>query len=123
MKNTTLRVAMVLACASLLSACSGRSGAEDAVRKVLKDPDSAKFGEFYFNRKTGKACLTTNAKNAMGGYTGDKEAHLEKTKEGWQYLFDLEETPLSCRKNHADETRTSEQILNDIMKNSSSGSN
>ena len=85
-----------------LAACSGRSGAEDAVRERLKDPDSAKFGEFYYNSTTGKACLTTNAKNSMGGYTGDSQSHLSKDKEGWHYEGDLEESSADCRQFYAD---------------------
>lgn len=69
---------------ALLSACDrNRSGAEDAVRGALIDPDSAKFGEFYFNEKTQRGCLAVNAKNSMGGYTGEQQAYVEKTDDGW----------------------------------------
>ena len=84
-----------------LAGCGGRSGAEDAVRAVLKDPDSAKFGEFYHNSDTGKACLTTNAKNSMGGYTGDKQVHLIKDKDGWQLDGEAEESLEECRTGYA----------------------
>lgn len=94
-----------------LAACSGKSGAEKAVRDVLKDPDSAKFGEFYFNSKTGKACLTTNAKNSMGGYTGDSQSQLVKDKDGWHYAGDVEETHADCSENFADD-KASEAMPN-----------
>ena len=99
-----------------LAACSGRSGAEKAVRERLKDPDSAKFGEFYYNSTTGKACLTTNAKNSMGGYTGDSQSHLKKDKDGWHYERDGQESPEDCRKD-ADDPRTLLQQTDDMLKN------
>jgi hypothetical protein len=102
MKPTILRGVVALACITLLSACSGRSGAEDAVRRSLKDPDSAKFGTFYSNSKTGYACLTTNAKNSMGGYTGDKQVHLKHDKDGWTYMNDAEESESDCKELFAD---------------------
>jgi len=69
---------------ALLSACdNNRSEAEEAVRSKLKDPDSAKFGEFSYNAETQKACLTVNAKNSMGGYTGDQQAFLNKSDGKW----------------------------------------
>ncbi len=46
-----------------------------AVLKSLKDPDSAKFGQFTVNGS--RACLTVNARNALGGYTGDQQAILQ----------------------------------------------
>ncbi|EQB17813.1 hypothetical protein [Novosphingobium lindaniclasticum] len=89
----------LLATLTLLSACnSNRSAAEDAVRESLKDPDSAKFGDFSFNEKTQKGCLTVNAKNEMGGYTGDQQAHVMKTEEGWVTVA-IADIPASlCRK-------------------------
>ena len=57
-----------------------KSQAENAVRERLKDPDSARFGDFYLNSKTGKGCLVVNAKNSMGGYTGDQVAYIEKSQ-------------------------------------------
>ena len=112
MNRNTLLGALALPLA--LAACSGqRSGAEEAVRDALKDPDSAKFGEFYFNSKTGRGCLTTNAKNSMGGYTGDSQSHLRRDKEGWHYVSDSEETPGDCRAGYADKARSEEQLLDE----------
>lgn len=98
MKKLTLVAALCL-----LAACDrNRSGAEDAVRDILKDPDSAKFGEFYYNSSTKKGCLTVNAKNSMGGYTGDQIAYIELTKDGWDASY-ISEVPQSlCREIHAD---------------------
>jgi hypothetical protein len=70
---------------------------------MLKDPDSAKFGEFYYNKSTGRACLTTNAKNSMGGYTGNKQVYLTKDGEGWRYVMEIEEAHEDCRASFADE--------------------
>lgn len=98
-----MRIILSIAALALLSACNmNQSGAEAAVRDSLKDPDSAKFGEFYFNPETLKGCLAVNAKNSMGGYTGEQQAYLEKTKDGWQ-VYGITEIPLgSCRNVHAD---------------------
>jgi len=60
-------------CLALPGCDSNKKGAEAAVLEDLRDPDSARFGEFYFNDETKKGCLTVNAKNSMGGYTGDQQ--------------------------------------------------
>ena len=85
----------------LLSACSERSGAEKAVREALKDPDSARFGEFYYNADTKKACLTVNAKNSMGGYTGDQQAEMTKGEDGWSVDAIAELDQETCKSYHA----------------------
>ena len=99
-----IRYTISLALALALTGCGGfQKGAEDAVRKSLKDPDSAQFGNFYFNKKTQKGCLTVNAKNSMGGYTGDQQAYVRHTDAGWteQGIADI---PLdSCKEIYADE--------------------
>jgi len=82
----------LVALLATLSRCGGnRSGAEEAVRAILKDPESARFGNFYYNDKTHKGCLTVNARNSMGGYTGDQQAYVEKGKDGWKsdYISDV----------------------------------
>jgi len=100
--GTMLRVFVTLTLAAPLSACGGtRSDAEAAVRENLKDPDSARFGEYYFNDKTQKGCLTVNAKNSMGGYTGNQIAYLTRKNGEWS-AFVLETDQENCRKNHAD---------------------
>ncbi len=76
----------------LLTACSERSAAEKAVREALKDPDSAKFGEFYYNAATKNGCLTVNARNTMGGYTGNQQAVLTKHDGGW-IVADIADIP------------------------------
>ncbi len=96
---TVLRAAMTLACVTPLAACNSlQSGAEKVVRDSLKDPDSARFGEFFYNEKTKKACVTVNAKNSMGGYTGDHQAVVQKTDKGWEYLFEEEVSQDICKK-------------------------
>lgn len=59
------------------------AAARNAVIAVLKDPDSAKFGQFSFVGTQG-ACLTVNARNSFGGYTGKQQAHLIKEGNGWR---------------------------------------
>ncbi len=77
--------AAILGCL-LLAGCGGsESEAKKAVLENLKDPDSAKFGKFS---QVGEslACLTVNAKNSMGGYTGDKQAFLKKIDGKWEFI-------------------------------------
>lgn len=67
----------------ILSGCgSAESDARKAVLGSLKDPDSAKFGKFSQANEE-SACLTVNARNAMGGYTGDQQATLIKLDNEW----------------------------------------
>lgn len=104
MLKTTLRAALALAAITSLAACSNKRAAEAVVREALKDPDSAKFGEFYYNADTKKGCLAVNARNAMGGYTGDQQAYVERTDKGWEVLG-IGDVPLAtCREVHADRT-------------------
>lgn len=88
------------ACVALaLCGCnSNQRAAERAVRDMLKDPDSAKFGEFYFNEETNAGCLTVNAKNSMGGYTGDQQAFVVKDEKGFETLRINEFGPDICKK-------------------------
>lgn len=84
MNTTHIRVLLALASIMPLAACdSARSGAEAAVRENLKDPESARFGEFYYNEDTKRACLTVNAKNSFGGYGEEQEASLINRSSGW----------------------------------------
>ena len=57
-----------------------------AVSSSLKDPDSAKFGEFSIITPAPgleAACLTVNARNSYGGYVGDRQASLIKINGEW----------------------------------------
>ena len=72
-----------VACLTLTACNSTQRGAEAAVRENLKDPESARFGEFYFNEKTQKGCLTVSAKNSFGGYAEEQEAFLIRSADGW----------------------------------------
>lgn len=44
-----------------------------SVKKLLKDPSSAQWGDIVYSNKTGAVCGFVNAKNSFGGYTGMKE--------------------------------------------------
>ena len=60
--------------------------AREVVLHVLKDPESAKFGEFSVvtsdsNMQT--ACLAVNARNSFGGYVGEQQASLFKINGKW----------------------------------------
>jgi len=72
--------------AIIVAACTGaESSAKDTVRRSLKDPESAKFGE-YTRVTEDKACLNVNAKNSMGGYTGEQVAYLLKRDDKWMVV-------------------------------------
>lgn len=81
----------------LLAACVGaKSEAKNAVLKELKDPDSAKFGEFTQPNQS-VACLTVNSRNAMGGYTGDQQAIVMQDRKGrWSVLDFRDESHEKC---------------------------
>ena len=87
MNYSRLLVAIVV----LFVACSSEifeSPIKKAVRDKLKDPDSAKFGEqFIFESR---ACISINAKNSYGGYTGASYAHLEKLSASNWYVHTLD---------------------------------
>lgn len=96
-------LAIILIAPLLLTACDrNRSEAEEAVRTRLKDPESARFGDFYYNAQTGRGCLTVNAKNSMGGYIGDQQALMERVQGNMEVLLLEEVTPQDCRKAHGD---------------------
>jgi hypothetical protein len=104
-KSRTATLLFPLISSILLTGCDGlQGGAEDAVRSMLKDPESARFGEFYYNSETKLACLAVNAKNSMGGYTGFKQIELRQTENGWEWINEIESTPEDCRERWADNT-------------------
>lgn len=76
-------VASAFALGLSLSACSFDDlQAHQAVKQILKDPSSASFGKL--TRLDDKhACLTVNAKNSFGGYSGGQEAWLAKANGKW----------------------------------------
>jgi hypothetical protein len=75
---------------------------KNTVKATLKDPGSALFGEITlgekfsaYNTETKKlvegrfACLSVNAKNSFGGYTGEQHWLLTQSSGGpWQIGFD-----------------------------------
>lgn len=74
----------------VLAGCGGVGGgaeseAKKAVLASLKDPDSAKFGQFTLVNEE-HACLTVNSRNSFGGYTGDQQAMLTKigVEDNWR---------------------------------------
>jgi hypothetical protein len=61
---------IVLIAAFGLVGCADR-GVEDAVRQVMKDPDSAQFRDIERCKESDKVWLgEVNAKNAFGAYAG-----------------------------------------------------
>lgn len=80
----------------LLTGCGGTEGdAIKVVKETLKDPDSAKFGEFTeINDRL--ACLTVNAKNGFGGYTGEQQALLRRVDGKWTQVTTVKTPHESC---------------------------
>ncbi len=91
-----ISIIAAICCSMLLVACGEGEGifaarqdeadCKKAVTSSLKDPDSAKFGEFSIvtpvpGMKT--ACLTVNARNSLGGYVGNRQASLLKIDGKW----------------------------------------
>lgn len=94
MKN--IEIAAAIAGCILLAGCGGaESEAKKAVLANLKDPDSAKFGKFT-QVSENLACMTVNAKNSMGGYTGDQQAFLKKVDGKWEFYFTQDVSHSMC---------------------------
>lgn len=74
-------VAVTALATFLLVGFLNKSAAKSVVRESLKDPESAIFGEY--SKIGDAACLTVNAKNSMGGYTGAQQALLTKDDGEW----------------------------------------
>lgn len=68
---------------------SNESLARKSVLASLKDPDSARFGKFTL-ATANTSCLTVNARNAYGGYTGEQQALLAKLEGQW-FVITIEE--------------------------------
>lgn len=60
--------------------------ATEAVRFVLKDPDSARFSSVYMGPDDKYACGDVNAKNEMGGYVGATMFLLQVSTGDVQFL-------------------------------------
>lgn len=98
------RLAAALVLALSLAGCGEQGQAEELVRANLKDPESARFGEFYYSEAKGRACLEVNAKNSLGGYVGDRQAKLKHSAEGWEFVDFMDESSSrsDCRDYWAD---------------------
>ncbi|MDP2109280.1 MAG: hypothetical protein Q8J94_00425 [Thiobacillus sp.] len=77
---------LVISCSLILTACGGEeAAAKKAVLADLKDPSSAKFGDFRL-LEDGAACFEVNARNSFGGYTGASYMALIKMEGQWVAL-------------------------------------
>ena len=94
------KAVFAIGCGLIVAGCGDESAAQKAVRANLNDPDSAKFGKFTSTKKANSetACLTVNAKNSMGGYTGDQQAALIKVEGEWQVIAINEVDHAGCIK-------------------------
>jgi hypothetical protein len=84
-----LFVLTMLACLTLAGCDSPKSELEKLTLQQLKDPESAKFGDFgqVLSKERDWACLAVNAKNSFGGYTGEQSARFVKkaTEDRWTF--------------------------------------
>lgn len=89
---------LVVFCSFFLAllACSGgdEEEAKQAVLIILKDPDSAKFGQLTIvsAKKYEMACLSVNVRNTFDNHEENKQALLGRVKgEKWEakYLSDV----------------------------------
>lgn len=74
-----------VASAFFLSSCGENEKVKDAVKQVLIDPDSARFGEIInFKSDTIRkaTCVEVNSKNRLGGYAGKKVFVVFYSKDG-----------------------------------------
>lgn len=65
--------------AVVLVACGPHNEAKEGVKKLLNDPDSAKFSEMQDGKNKGDVCGLVNAKNRMGGYVGNTPFFYQKS--------------------------------------------
>lgn len=63
--------------------------ARKAAAAILIDPESARFGQFT-KVSSVEACLTVNARNTLGGYSGNQEMALLKGPRGWFAIRTIE---------------------------------
>lgn len=73
----------VMLAALFMSGCSEQSSVEKAVQYHLKDPSSAEFRDYIASDGNKYACISWNARNGFGGYTGWEVAYLEKNGDEW----------------------------------------
>lgn len=58
----------------------------------MVDPESARFGEVTFSDNDKLACVEVNAKNRMGGYTGDSQIVVAELDGGkWAVVNEAED--------------------------------
>lgn len=88
------RAWIILAIAASITGCDSYqfdNSIKKAVRAELKDPDSAKFKDELVVRT--RACISVNAKNSYGGYTGATIAHLQNLGSDNWYVETLNGAP------------------------------
>lgn len=79
MKSVWLSILTAL----FLTGCSEQSSVEEVVQNHLKDPTSAIFKDYVVSDGNQYACISWNAKNSFGGYTGWEVAYLKKMDGVW----------------------------------------
>jgi hypothetical protein len=78
-----------------VAACTN-SAVKDAVLEDLIDPESARFGEISYSKDGNHACVEVNAKNRMGGYTGDQQMFVDRADGEWTAGYSLDISHDQC---------------------------
>lgn len=107
MKNFKILAAVLLLAATLgctedpakVAAKKADTESKAAIIAQLKDPDSAKFGEIVIikaDKGASVGCRAVNAKNSMGGYTGNKQVALVEKGGHWEVVSFLDVAEVFC---------------------------
>lgn len=67
----SLAITLITASLTTLTSCGTEGDAKDAVKRLLNDPDSARFEGLNPGVSKKDICGYVNAKNRMGGYVGN----------------------------------------------------
>jgi len=100
MKKSLILSIMILALT--LSGCENdKNEVIKVVDNLLIDPDSAKYKDFISNKDNTLSCITVNAKNRLGGYTGYTIVELKKFDKKWEVIT-MDGSLEKCTKRHFD---------------------
>lgn len=77
---TKVLFAVVAVC--LVAGCGPSAELKKLTKEMLNDPESARFGEITYSTSGKYAAVNVNAKNRMGGYTGEQCQFFEKGNDG-----------------------------------------
>ena len=83
-----MKLALTIGFLIVLAGCSDQA-AKEAVKRVLTDPESARFSEVRPGKAKGNVCGLVNAKNRMGGYVGNTPFLFEKSSDSAELVSEV----------------------------------